>query len=76
MVDEQASLFDGADSARMASDAPARIEQLRREIEHHTYLYYAKDAPEISDGAFDSLMRELRELVNEETRKKLAEEAQ
>lgn len=40
----------------------ARIEALRREIEHHTYLYYAQDEPEISDAAFDSLMRELREL--------------
>ncbi len=39
-----------------------RVEALRQEIEHHTYLYYAKDAPEISDAAFDSLMRELREL--------------
>ena len=48
------SLFD--DGARQ------RIEALRKEIAHHTYLYYVKDAPEISDGAFDSLMRELREL--------------
>lgn len=46
----------------MASDVRNRIESLRREIEHHTYLYYAQDAPEISDAAFDSLMRELREL--------------
>lgn len=43
-------------------DAPARIKKLRAEIEHHTYLYYAKDAPEISDYAYDSLMRELKEL--------------
>ena len=40
-------------------DAEARIEQLRKEIEHNSYLYYAKDAPAISDEAFDSLMREL-----------------
>lgn len=38
------------------------IEKLRKEIEHHTYLYYALDAPEISDAAFDSLMRELQQL--------------
>lgn len=47
------------------SDQPEisqRIDALRQEIEHHTYLYYAQDAPEISDAAFDSLMRELREL--------------
>ena len=42
--------------------AASRAEQLRREIEHHTYLYYALDAPEISDAAFDSLMRELQDI--------------
>ena len=62
MADEQQTLLDECALARAASDPEARIEQLRREIEHHSYLYYAKDAPEISDGAFDSLMRELREL--------------
>lgn len=54
--------WTSARSRARPSDPEARIEQLRREIEHHSYLYYAKDAPEISDGAFDSLMRELREL--------------
>ncbi|MBE6473319.1 MAG: NAD-dependent DNA ligase LigA [Coriobacteriaceae bacterium] len=57
MADETLSLFD--DGVR------GRIEALRKEIEHHTYLYYVKDAPEISDGAFDSLMRELRVLERE-----------
>lgn len=46
-------------------DARSRIEKLRREIEHHTYQYYALDSPEISDAAFDSLMRELRELESQ-----------
>lgn len=46
-------------------DAASRIEALRDEIERHTYLYYALDAPEITDAAFDSLMRELRELERE-----------
>ena len=31
---------------RSATAAESRAEQLRREIEHHTYLYYALDAPE------------------------------
>lgn len=62
MASEQQSLLDERALAEATSDPGARIEQLRREIEHHTYLYYAQDAPEISDGAFDSLMRELREL--------------
>ncbi|MEY8461517.1 NAD-dependent DNA ligase LigA [Eggerthellaceae bacterium 24-137] len=62
MVDEQAPLFDGADMAAAASDPAARAAALRREIEHHSYQYYALDNPTISDAAFDSLMRELREL--------------
>ncbi|MCL1847700.1 MAG: NAD-dependent DNA ligase LigA [Coriobacteriia bacterium] len=35
---------------------------LREEIDHHSYLYYALDAPEISDAAFDSLLHQLLEL--------------
>ena len=56
-MNETLSLFD--------DDARERIEALRKEIDHHIYLYYVKDAPEISDGAFDSLMHELRELEAE-----------
>lgn len=56
------SLFD--EEKQSADEAKLRIDALRKEIEHHTYLYYAKDAPEISDAAFDSLMRELRDLEN------------
>lgn len=44
------------------AQAEERIRALRREIEHNTYLYYALDAPEISDAAYDSLMRELKAL--------------
>jgi len=42
--------------------AATRIEGLRAEIERHNALYYAKDAPEISDSAYDALVRELRDL--------------
>ena len=59
---ETLSLFDEEPTK---DDALQRIQALRKEIEHHTYLYYVKDAPEISDGAFDSLMRELRKLESE-----------
>lgn len=61
MSDETLNLFDEGREER-EDQVRGRIEALRREIEHHTYLYYAKDAPEISDAAFDSLMRDLREL--------------
>lgn len=61
MSDETLNLFDGGENEGK-EQVRERIEALRREVEHHTYLYYAKDAPEISDAAFDSLMRDLREL--------------
>ncbi|MBI5230870.1 MAG: NAD-dependent DNA ligase LigA, partial [Coriobacteriales bacterium] len=41
------------------AEATRRAEELRREIEHHNRLYYGLDAPELSDAAYDSLMREL-----------------
>ena len=65
MPEEQQNLFSGEELAAQATDQAARIEALRREIEHNSYLYYALDAPAISDGAFDSLMHELRALEAE-----------
>lgn len=65
MPEEQQNLFRGEELAAQTSDPAARIEALRREIEHNSYLYYALDAPAISDGAFDSLMHELRALEAE-----------
>ena len=61
-VNEQATLLGAQALAEATSDPGTRIEELRREIEHNSYLYYAKDAPAISDAAFDSLMHELRAL--------------
>ena len=62
MAEDQEALFSGADRAQTVSDPAARAAALRREIEHHSYQYYALDAPTISDAAFDSLMGELREI--------------
>lgn len=39
-----------------------RALNLRKIIEKHSYLYYVKDAPEIIDSAYDSLVLELIEL--------------
>jgi DNA ligase (NAD+) len=39
--------------------AAARAAALRHEIDHHAYRYYALDSPEISDAAYDALVREL-----------------
>ena len=40
-------------------EADLRAEKLRAEIRHHAWRYYALDAPEISDAAYDALVREL-----------------
>lgn len=40
-------------------EAEKRIKTLIREIEKHSSLYHTKDAPEISDEAYDALVREL-----------------
>jgi DNA ligase (NAD+) len=45
-----------------AADAATRIDELRREIEHHNRLYYQEARQEISDQEFDALLRELIEL--------------
>ena len=45
--------------------AAARIEKLRETIRHHEYLYYVKDAPEISDEEYDRLFHELQALEEE-----------
>ncbi|MCX6784634.1 MAG: NAD-dependent DNA ligase LigA [Candidatus Komeilibacteria bacterium] len=39
--------------------AKKRIELLRKEIDHHRYLYHVLDQSEISDSALDSLKNEL-----------------
>ena len=41
------------------AEARARVTELRRQIAHHDHRYYALDDPEISDAAYDALMREL-----------------
>ncbi|MFA6270593.1 MAG: NAD-dependent DNA ligase LigA [Candidatus Paceibacterota bacterium] len=42
-----------------------RVEKLRKIIEKHSHLYYVKDAPEIEDTAYDSLVSELIKLEEE-----------
>jgi len=39
-----------------------RAEELRKEINHHNYLYHVLDRPQITDAQFDALMKELLEL--------------
>ena len=48
----------------MSTTAKQRIETLRKDLEHHNYLYY-QGRPVISDLEFDRLMKELAELEAE-----------
>lgn len=41
------------------NDVKERAATLRHMLEHHNYLYYVLDSPEISDGEYDQLFREL-----------------
>lgn len=47
---------------KVPPEAKKRAEDLRKVIEKHSYLYYVKDAPEIEDSVYDSLVLELGEL--------------
>jgi len=46
-------------------EAKRRIEELRKEIDHHAHKYYVLDDPEISDVEYDRLMEELTELEDQ-----------
>jgi DNA ligase (NAD+) len=46
-------------------DAARKIADLTKQINHHNELYYQKSKSEISDEAFDALLRELGDLEKE-----------
>ena len=54
--------------ASRAKDVQARIEGLKQTIEHHNHQYYVLDSPEISDGEYDKLFRQLVELEKKHPR--------
>jgi DNA ligase (NAD+) len=47
---------------RALSEGKRRVEELRADLNHHSYRYHVLDDPEISDAEYDELMRELRAL--------------
>jgi DNA ligase (NAD+) len=47
---------------RALSEGKRRVEELRADLNHHSYRYHVLDDPEISDAEYDELMRELRTL--------------
>ena len=48
-----------------AIQAKAEIEQLMKVLNHHNYLYYVQNSPEISDYDFDQLLKSLEKLEKE-----------
>src|SRR5437867_12082784 len=42
-----------------------RVEELREQLDHHSYRYHVLDDPEVSDAEYDALMRELTALEAE-----------
>ena len=59
------SVAEDAAQKETASEAESeaeRIASLRSELHRHNYNYYVRNAPEISDQAFDELMNELQTL--------------
>ncbi|MBX3320646.1 MAG: NAD-dependent DNA ligase LigA [Nitrospira sp.] len=59
----QDSLYPDSSSTPEISRADRdRLTDLKTQIRHHDYLYYVKDQPEVSDGEYDRLFRELVEL--------------
>ena len=48
--------------AKAATSFQKELAELRDRIRNHEYLYFVKDAPAISDAAFDKLMNRLKEI--------------
>ena len=44
---------------RERADAKLRVEELREQLNRHSYRYHVLDDPEVSDAEYDELMREL-----------------
>src|SRR6266536_1035761 len=54
-----------AGSDRALAEAKVRVEELREQLNHHSYRYHVLDEPEVSDAEYDELMRDLHRLEDE-----------
>ena len=52
----------GSQIAQELESAKSRMKELIKQVEHHRFQYYVLDRPEISDGDFDALFKELQDL--------------
>jgi len=50
---------------RRLADARTRVEELRQQINYHSYRYHVLDEPEVADFEYDQLVRELERLESE-----------
>ncbi|MFA5889253.1 MAG: NAD-dependent DNA ligase LigA [Candidatus Paceibacterota bacterium] len=58
-------------SQKIQKEIIKRLENLKKTIKHHGYLYHTLDKPEISDEVYDSLVSELQELETKYPKLKL-----
>lgn len=54
--------FDQSDFTSDKLDIINKMKELAQKIEHHNYLYYVLNKPEISDAEFDDLFNQLKSL--------------
>ncbi|GHF12765.1 DNA ligase 1 [Streptomyces morookaense] len=65
-VEQRGEELDGlAAQATVPAEAREKHARLAEQIEEHRFRYYVKDAPVISDAAFDKLLRSLEALEEE-----------
>src|SRR5437667_4581744 len=50
---------------RALSDARKRVEELREQINHHSYRYHVLDDPEVSDFDYDQMVKQLEAIEAE-----------
>ena len=57
--------LENQDVTATEGEVRRRADRLRAEIRRHDHLYHVENRPEISDGAYDRLFRELRAIEEE-----------
>ncbi|MFF2086155.1 NAD-dependent DNA ligase LigA [Nocardia sp. NPDC058176] len=60
MSDSDGVVSVGVESVEASPEQRVRWQELADEVREHQFRYYVRDAPIISDGEFDTLLRELQ----------------